>query len=94
MGSGFVQSGLMPTASIRIGDDVIGRGHPTHVAAEMSGNHERAYDRLRAAKEAGAQAVTLQTYAPNTISLDGAPALFPVPDRGPPVGRSWVLIRR
>jgi len=52
----------------------IGPGEPTYIIAELSANHrqrfETAIELVRAAKEAGADAVKLQTYTPDTITID------------------------
>ncbi len=69
----------MTTHEIAVGDRLIGPGHEPFVIAEMSGNHagdlERALDIVRAAGEAGAHALKIQTYTADTITLDvDAPA--------------------
>ncbi len=60
--------------SITIAGRKIGSEHAPYVVAEMSGNHngdiERAFRILEVAKEAGADAVKLQTYTADTITLD------------------------
>lgn len=59
---------------IRIDNKVISEDSPTFIVAEMSGNHNMDFDRaveiMKAAKEAGADAVKIQTYTADTITLD------------------------
>jgi pseudaminic acid synthase len=59
---------------IEIAGRKIGQGCPTYIAAEMSANHQQSFERaaeiLKAAKECGADAVKLQTYTPDTITID------------------------
>lgn len=59
---------------IRIGNRFVGEGEQTYIVAEVSANHLQDYDRavaiIRAAADAGADAVKLQTYTSDTITLD------------------------
>lgn len=52
----------------------IGYGCPVYIVAEMSANHGQDYSKaeaiIRAAKAAGADAVKLQTYTADTLTLD------------------------
>jgi N-acetylneuraminate synthase len=52
---------------------LIGPGHPAYIVAELSGNHGhdfgRAVELVHAAHEAGADAIKLQTYTPDTITI-------------------------
>lgn len=56
------------------GERKIGPGQPVFIVAEMSGNHNqdinRAYQIIDTAAEAGVDAIKLQTYTPDTITLD------------------------
>jgi pseudaminic acid synthase len=59
---------------LNIGSKKIGNGYSIFIIAEMSANHLQKFDNaiklIRAAKEAGADAIKLQTYTPNTITVD------------------------
>ncbi len=59
---------------IMIGNRRISEDAPTFVIAEMSANHLMDFDRavaiMQAAKDAGADAIKIQTYTPDTITLD------------------------
>ncbi len=59
---------------IKIGNKFVGGDVPTFIVAEVSGNHlqdfERAKAIIKAAADAGADAVKLQTYTADTITLD------------------------
>jgi len=58
---------------IKIGSRSLGVGHPAYVVAEVSANHHQDFEQaikiIRAAKEAGVDAVKLQTYTPDTITI-------------------------
>jgi pseudaminic acid synthase len=59
--------------SFRIGSHQVGKGYPVYVIAEISANHNRNLDEairlVRAAHMAGADAVKLQTYTPDTMTI-------------------------
>jgi pseudaminic acid synthase len=62
------------TYQIKIDGRDIGAEHPPYIIAEMSANHngsiENAFKIIEAAKQSGADAVKLQTYRPDTITLN------------------------
>lgn len=59
---------------IRFGRHIISENSPAFVIAEMSANHNMDFDRavkiMEAAKKAGADAVKIQTYTADTITLN------------------------
>lgn len=59
---------------IKIGNRLVGPTHTPFIIAEMSGNHGQSLDKamalVDAAAAAGAHALKLQTYTPDTITLD------------------------
>ncbi len=61
-------------SSVRIGSRQIGLGHRPYVVAEMSGNHNGNLDRALAIVDmvagSGADALKIQTYTPDTMTLD------------------------
>ena len=60
--------------SFQIHGRSVGDGSPAYIIAEMSGNHagsiERALELIHAAKEAGADCIKIQTYTPDTMTID------------------------
>ena len=60
-------------ADFKIQGRQIGPDHPVYVVAELSANHNQDFERVlrlvHAAKQAGADAVKLQTYTPDTITI-------------------------
>ena len=59
---------------IEINGRQIGPGNRTYIVAEMSCNHNQRFEDaakiIEAAKQAGADAVKLQTYTPDTLTID------------------------
>src|SRR5437879_5674536 len=64
---------MMSEPQIRIGDRAVGPGQPTYIVAELSANHGQDFNQavrlVRAAKDAGADAVKLQTYTADTLTM-------------------------
>lgn len=59
---------------IKLKNRIIGEGQPAYIIAEMSANHagslSRAKEIIRAAKECGADCIKIQTYTPDTLTID------------------------
>ena len=64
----------MSTPAFNTGRHSVGSGHPCYVIAELSANHGNDFDvavrTIQAMKEAGADAVKVQTYTADTITLN------------------------
>jgi N-acetylneuraminate synthase len=72
------------SSEVRLGPVTIGRDHPPFVIAEMSGNHNGDLDRalaiVDAVADSGAQALKIQTYTADTITIDADGPAFRVED--------------
>jgi len=57
----------------KIGKTLVGEKSPSFIVAELSGNHNGKFQRIKKmifeAKKAGANAIKLQTYTPDTITI-------------------------
>ena len=69
---------------MKINNRPIGLENSPYIIAEMSGNHNQSLDRaleiVDAAAESGAHALKLQTYTPDTITLDVDEGEFVISD--------------
>ena len=78
----------MKTECIDINGQLIGHTHPVYIIAEMSGNHNQCYEKaveiLHAVKECGANAIKLQTYTPDTLTIPVDNQYFRIGD-----GNTW-----
>lgn len=67
-----------------IGNHMVGPDHAPFIIAEMSGNHNQSLDRamelVEAAAAAGAHALKLQTYTPDTMTIDANADGFRIDD--------------
>jgi pseudaminic acid synthase len=67
---------------MRIGQRDIGSGHPVYIVAEMSANHNQDFNQavriLQAAKTAGCDAVKLQTYTQDTLTINCSNEYFQI----------------
>jgi N-acetylneuraminate synthase len=78
--------------TLEINRTPLGPGYPAYLVAELSGNHNRdlgrALELVHAAAEAGADAVKLQTYTADTITLRSDRPEFTIVADGPWRGRT------
>lgn len=78
---------------VRLGADIlVGEGEPCLIVAEMSANHAKDYDKavaiIRAASGAGADVIKIQTYTPDTITIDSRGELFRIGEGSTWAGRN------
>ncbi len=73
------------TREFKIGNRLVGTNHKPFLIAEMSGNHNgdlnRALELVKAAAECGADALKLQTYTPETMTINKKGGLFDITDK-------------
>ncbi len=76
---------------ITIAGRKIGLGYPTFIVAELSGNHHQKYEEaeelVREAAKAGVDAIKLQTYTPDTITINSNKPPFIVVNKDNP--KDW-----
>ncbi len=70
--------------NIKVGNHIIGAEYPAYVIAEMSANHAGSIDNakeiIHAAKESGADCIKIQTYTPDTMTIDCNNKYFNITD--------------
>lgn len=80
------------TTHINIAGRRVGDGHPVYVVAELSANHRQDFEQavalVRAAHAAGADAVKLQTYTPDTLTIESDKDYFRIEKGTPWEGRT------
>lgn len=87
----MIQLVSMSKYKFKIGNRWVGSGHPCLVVAEMSANHcqdfAKAVAIIKAAKTVGADAIKLQTYTPDTLTIKNDQPWFQVGGKDNP--KSW-----
>src|SRR3990167_3459757 len=93
---------MLVSPNMQLGKRTIGPEREAFIIAEISGNHHQKYEEaaqlVSAAKDAGADAVKLQTYTPATITLDADSDYFRVKGKDQPADwkgeRLWDLYEK
>ncbi len=76
------------TKEIKIGNKKIGNNQPAFIIAELSGNHHQNYDEavelIKKAADSGADAIKIQTYTADTLTLNSKNKWFIVGGKDQP----------
>ncbi|MCB0716171.1 MAG: pseudaminic acid synthase, partial [Chitinophagaceae bacterium] len=71
--------------NIEIDKNLIGAQSKPYLIAELSGNHNQSLEKamaiIKAAADAGADAIKLQTYTPDSLTIDHRGGLFDITDK-------------
>jgi pseudaminic acid synthase len=74
MQNDFEKADSVMKLNIAIGNRKVGPSNPVWIIAELSANHNQDFDQavqlIKATKEAGADAIKLQTYTPDTMTIN------------------------
>ena len=75
----------MKNSQLIFGNNKIGVNYPPFIIAEMSGNHNQSLNHalkiVESAANSGVHAIKLQTYTPDTITLDISSSDFIISDK-------------
>lgn len=71
--------------NFKLADTIVGRDNKPFIIAEMSGNHNQSLEKamaiIKTAAEAGADAIKLQTYTPDSLTINYTGGLFDITDK-------------
>ena len=78
--------------TINIGKRTVGAGYPVYIVAELSANHNQDFNQavklVHAAKKAGVDAVKVQTYTADTLTIQSDKDYFRIKNGTPWMGRT------
>lgn len=82
--------------SLKINQTIINNTNPCYIIAELSANHNQDFDiavnTIKAMKDAGANAVKIQTYLPESITLDSDKPWFRTREDSPWAGQKLINV--